>query len=396
MAQDESAQQDVTGNLDDRVQFLIGEDGDQQDAVILESYEVTRSILTQPCAFSVRLGWGGVTKDLLGTFKPHLPVQLVVNDAIQMTGNVDDIEASGEVGATEVSLHGRDALAPLHDAFIEEELSLSNATYAQLVEKALDATLDDWALTYSNEDNRKLVTGIGVKQTAALNLDPTQGATGPTAKVLKAHMGDRWYEYVKRQLDRAGLFLWATGNGHFVLSAPNAKQLPAYRILRRRGQTRNEVNVISARYRNATSMRYSECVIYGRGGGRKFGRTKIAGKFVDDEMTALGFKRPLVLRDINVTNEEQAVFYARRKLAESRRAGWNLTYTVAGHTIPNLVGSERAVWAPDTVVNVVDDEFGLNDNYYLEKVVFRRNPQTTTELTLMRGADLVFALGEVD
>lgn len=388
-------QQSVTGDLDDRVRLTFtSPDGKQNDAPILESYEFTRAILTQPSAFSVRLGWGNVTKDLLSVLTPQLPTQLVINDCIQATGFLDDVEASGEVGATEISLHGRDALARMHDAFIEAELSLTDSTYAQLVERALAETTADWTLFYTNEDNRKLTTGIGVKQTGAPNVDPTQSSKGPVAKQLKAKIGERWYEFVKRQLDRAGLFLWCGGQGEFILTAPNANQAPIYRILRRRGQTRNEVNVISARFRNATSQRFSECKIYGRGGGKKFGRTKVSGIFVDEEMTALGLKRPLVLHDDNVTNEEQAVFYARRKIAESIRNGWNLTYTVAGHTIPSLQTGQRAVWAPDTIVTIDDDEFGLSDNYYIEKVTFRRNPATTTELTLLRPDSLVFATGE--
>jgi prophage tail gpP-like protein len=389
------ADESVTGDLDDRVRLTFtSPDGTKNDAPILESYEFTRAILTQPSAFSVRLGWGNVTKDLLSVLTPQLPTQLVINDCIQATGFLDDVEASGEVGATEISLHGRDALARMHDAFIEAELSLTDSTYAQLVERALAETTADWTLFYTNEDNRKLTTGIGVKQTGAPNVDPTQSSKGPVAKQLKAKIGERWYEFVKRQLDRAGLFLWCGGQGEFILTAPNANQAPIYRILRRRGQTRNEVNVISARFRNATSQRFSECKIYGRGGGKKFGRTKVSGIFVDEEMTALGLKRPLVLHDDNVTNEEQAVFYARRKIAESIRNGWNLTYTVAGHTIPSLQTGQRAVWAPDTIVTIDDDEFGLSDNYYIEKVTFRRNPATTTELTLLRPDSLVFATGE--
>ena len=78
-------------------------------------------------------------------------------------------------------------------------------------------------------------------------------------------------------------------------------------------------------------------------------------------------------------------------MAESRRAGFNLTYTVAGHTFPTLGTGERGVWTPDTVVDVDDDEFGLYGSFYVEQVGFRRQPQTTTELTLLRPADLVFA-----
>src|SRR5262249_54808500 len=161
---------------------------------------------------------------------------------------------------------------------------------------------------------------------------------------------EQQYAHVKRILDRAGLFLWATARGDFVLSAPNAKQKPSYRIVRQRGNDRNAVNVTNARHKNETTGRFSEALIFARGGGRKFGRQNTAGQFVDDEMVTFGYNRPLVFKDANVTNPEQAEFYARRKLAEARRAGWQLVYTVAGHTTPSLNGGQRAVWAPDTVV----------------------------------------------
>jgi prophage tail gpP-like protein len=95
------------------------------------------------------------------------------------------------------------------------------------------------------------------------------------------------------------------------------------------------------------------------------------------------------VRDVNVSTDEQAEFFARRKLAESRRTGWQLTYTVAGHSTRAIGGLGRAVWTPDTVVEVEDDEFGLRDLFYIEAVDFRR-PPTTTTLTLMRTGDLVF------
>ena len=57
---------DVTGDLDDRVSVRLGPlapGGDAFDAPILESYEVTRSLLTQPTTFSARFGWGDVARD---------------------------------------------------------------------------------------------------------------------------------------------------------------------------------------------------------------------------------------------------------------------------------------------------------------------------------------------
>lgn len=381
--------QDVTGDLDDRVSLELN----GKDAPILESYEVEKSILTQPARLRARIGWGGVTRDLLDVLPPNLPIRVFIGDVPCFIGALDGWEATDDAGATQIDLRARDNLAPLHDAFIEAELAVKNLTYAQLVEKALGETVGDFTLFFTNESNRTLTAGTTIRQTTAPTVDPQQAVTGPVQRVLQAHIGERWYEYVKRQLDHAGLFLWSAGDGSFILSTPNSSQAPTYRILRRRGQTRNEVNVLRAALRNDTSGRYTEAVIHGRGGGRKFGRSHTQGTFTDDEMLRFGFKRPLVLRDINVTNNEQAAFYARRKLAETRRAGFSLMYTVAGHTIPSAIRtSERAVWIPDTIVNVTDEEYGIEEDFWIERCVYRRSSAgTTTELTLMRPADLVFA-----
>lgn len=366
-----------------------------EEIVYSESYDVTKSILSQPAQFSMRLGYGGIIKDLIPKVRPNSEVQLFIGDVLQMTGRIDGYEIGQDTGGTELTVFGRDALAALHDAFIEAEFSLTDATYETIVSKALDTVVGPHTLFFTNDANRKLTSGIGTK---AVGGDVTQRATGATQKVVRARIGERWYEYLKRQLDRAGLFLWAGGNGEFVLAEPNAKQAPAYRVIRRRdiGETiLKPGNVIRVRHRNDTSCRFTEAKMYGRGGGKKFGNVKTKAVFVDSEMVAYGFNRPLVARDTNVTNDEQAQFYARRKLAESRRQGWSLTYTLAGHMIPSLVTNTMAVWTPDTVVDVQDEELGISGNHWIERVRYARSSSgTTTEITLMRPDDLVFATGE--
>jgi hypothetical protein len=54
-------------------------------------------------------------------------------------------------------------------------------------------------------------------------------------------------------------------------------------------RSRNAVNVTRVAYRNASEGRYTDATVYARGGGKKFGRTKLGGHFVDDE------SRPRVL-----------------------------------------------------------------------------------------------------
>lgn len=389
---------EANGQIDDRVRIELA----NRTIEIVESYEVRSDVLTVPAAWSVRMGYGEAVRTLIPLVQPGAPFKLYIGPVLQQTGQIDGYSASADVGATELNVTGRDALAPLHDAYVTSEISIKDATYRDIVAWALYRTLGPdrpFVLGYTNETNRKIVTGVGVKQVAPLP-DASQveiEATTPKAirVAVQAKLGEREYEFVKRQLDRAGLFLWAGANGDFIVSAPNAKQLPTYEIKRQRGATRSFVNATSARYTNNTVPRFSEVIVHARGGGRKFSRSKTKGSYADPEMAGYGFHRPLVVRDVNVATAEQAEFYARRKLAESIRAGWQLTYTIAGHTLPSLVGGGRAVVAPDTVVRVADDEFGLYGNYYVESCVYRGGPDgRVTEINLLRPDSLVFAEGE--
>lgn len=371
-----------------------------EDLVIVQGYEIRMGVLTQPGSFAVRIGNGSTVLEFIERYPPRTPFELRINGALQMKGFSDGYEVTGPNGASEVTIRGRDVLADLHDAYVTADVSYKDTTYADIVIAQLGEVGFTGKLVFDNAANRKVRSGVNVKQVAPpRDSEKEESApdaqSGPTTKALQAKVGERRYDFCKRILDRAGLFLWATANGDVVLSEPNAKQAPVARLVRQRGQPINAVNILSMRHRNETTRRYSEAVIYGRGGGRVFGRQKSKGKFTDDEMVALGYERPMVHRDSNVTNDQQAEFYARRVLAETRRAGWQLVYTVAGHSIESLAGG-RAVWCPDTVADVQDDEIGLHSSLWLESVTFKRDPKTTTELACMRFDDLVFAKGEAE
>lgn len=412
------------GDLDDRVRLVLGDD----ELLITESYDVHQGVLTQPSAFSLRLGYGGLIADLIAKYDPGTKFQLYIGDALRFTGFTDDDVAAGETGATKWTITGRDVLARLHDKYIPADKTYTNHTYEEFVFAVIKDALGDAAVIAStNVGNRltlaglagtstgggtstkkttPIVAGIGINPTAAAVVsaaiaqqgaagDPAPDAAQPaksSAPAMQAKAGERYYDFLKKELDRAGLCLWATADGEaYVLTAPDGQQRPIGRLVRKRGTSGNVVNVLTGRRTRATSKRFSEVLIFARGGGGKTGRTTSQAKYEDSEMQGWGFDRPFVVRDHKCANAKQAEYLARRKMAESRRAGFTLVYTVAGHTFPALGTGERAVWTPDTVIDVDDDEFNLHGSFYLEQVAFRRNPQTTTELTLLRPEDLVFA-----
>lgn len=440
--------------LDDRVRIALG----GTDVRIFEQYEVKHSFFTSPSAFACRIGSGDFMRELTALYPPNTPYELRVAEIVQHTGRLDGYGPEDSSGATAVSLRGRDGLAPLHDAYILADRSFSNASFVELTSLVLQAVgIDEFTLSGDNAANRAAVSGtrsfsrlvdnpsqatrealarLEKQQASAVAANPTafyvpitpgqvptlvrQGVTvtsaptkptveivtigappGAQAKPLQAKAGGRWWELLHKEYRRGGLFLQAAGDPlTFILGQPNTTQAPLYGLYRQRGAPANAVNVLRARHQNETTRRYARYIVRGRAGGstKKAGRSQIGAEVVDEEMTALGYTKAWAHVDAEAKNAKRAEFLARRKMAEDRRAGWSLGYTVLGHTAPILGGSgleERAIWTVDTMVQVRDDEYGINGDFWIESVTLRgSNSGTTTELVLHRPEDLVF--GEPD
>jgi prophage tail gpP-like protein len=392
---------DELGELEDSVRLTLGGDA----VKIYGRYEVASSVFEQPAAFSMKLGSTGTARELAKRYPPHTPFALQIAGRTIQTGRLDGCTLSTSGGGTDIALRGRDALAPLYDAFIASERSFSNTSYLELLKDVLKLIgLSDVQVKPDNIANRKAISGAKTITAKPLNQDQfnvitneqytlTSGGTGKTViNTLKAKLGERWHQFLESELKKAGLFLWAGADGALRIARPTADQAPLYRIIHRRGTNRDTSNVISAELRNDVAQRYTRAVVYGRGGGRKFGRTKIRAELVDPEISKLlgGVDRKeIVYHESECDSVKAAEFMARRRIAEANRNGWELVYTVSGHTVPGLQ-SGRLVWTPDTVVDVEDDELGVNGPYYIASVTFERGPETTTKLSLMRPQDLVF------
>lgn len=401
-------------------------DGDTVPIAV--DYEVHAGVLTIPAAFSMTVGHGGLVAELAANYPPETPFELEINGTVFARGETDGYSLAGQ-SASVIAIKGRDILRRIVKKQIRSERSFAEKSFIDLTRLALeDVGLGDREIRTDNIANRKAITGTQ-KIKVPPKPDPTQeqpktfeeteteapGEPAPPKtrtvhKTIKAEVGTTWWEFLAEQYRRAGLFLWSTADGNFVLARPNGNQAPLYRILRRRDGSGEpgKVTVLGLpSFANDTTNRYSECQVVGRGGGGKQGRARVSATHFDDEMIALlnpleadradGGKRqePMIIRDDKVRTKAQAAFLARRKVAEWRRSSWALSYTVAGHTAP-AIGGGRAIWAPDTVVEVIDDELGIEGPMYVESVVYRRKPETTTEIKLMRCEDLIFAEEDFD
>jgi prophage tail gpP-like protein len=396
---------DQIGALGDTIALVLN----GERVVTAESWEHTESILAQPSAFSMRLGHGGVAMELFQRYPKGTPFELYIGGIRQGTGKVDAVSADQpEKGATQVTFRGRDALAKLHDTYIDAQVGIAVATYPDLVWVALQkcklapsGPILPGILRVDNVANRQLKAGVPIAailphRTVQQILDDA-GLGGASAGVVHttplARTNETWLRFLSRYLDRAGLMVWASADGSFVLGAPNGNQPPTYTLVRRTGDVNRGANVLGMHHEDDATNRHTEAIVYGRGGGKALGRTKSKGAYVDQEMIDAGYDpQPLVFRDTHCHTDAEGAYYARRKIAEERRAGWRLEYRIAGLTLPYAGdgGNSRAVIIPDTIVSVHDEELGIDGPFYIETVVRSRTPATTTTIRLMRPEDLVF------
>lgn len=390
---------DSIGSVKDSVELVLGGQFTVKDAL---SYEVECSVFSQPAAFSLEFGWGDTAGELIQRFPKGTAFQLRIAGVPIQTGQIDAIGSTGGNNGATVHVRGRDAMRALFkDTFLAEK-SYSEATYYDLTRKMLEAVdLGEVKLHADNSANRKAITGHTVVETKAIEPSNTveieQTTTSGQRKVfyntIKAQLGERRYDFLKRHYEKAGLFLWAAGDGSFVLSRPNGDQKPGYSVIRGRGQTRNDVNVESDSFEDDTAERYAKYIVYGRTGKGKKGRVKCRGEWVDPELSALGFTETKSILSQEIKSDKEAAFSARREGAMQIRNGWRLEYVFAGHLMPSLFDRGAwAIWAPDTVCHVSDQELGLFDDYYVSDVTFRRDEGsgTTTRVKLMRRDGLVF------
>jgi len=379
--------------IDDTVQLII----DGKATAICESYEIKVAVMTQPAAFSLRLGWSDVAKTLLDICRPGLGFQLKINDVLIQSGIIDSRGVPGG-NSTVVEIKGRDYMRKLMNCHTEEDISFTEKTYYDITRRVMNLVgLDHHELVAGNGANRIAVTKAAVaavpaeEQVRVIETGlPSTGGSKMEYKWLKAKVGQRWYDWLQEQYRLAGLFLWCAGDGKFILSTPGFLTEPSYVAVRQRGVDRNAVNVLRHSFKDDTTNRHAQYIVYGRFGRGKGGRNRIRGEYVDPEMVNYGFSDVITYHDDHISTTAQAEYLARRYASEERRSGWELSYTFEGHHTPALIGTGSAVWGPDTVAKVQDDELGITGPHYLESTTFSMNPQKETTVELIRPADLLY------
>jgi prophage tail gpP-like protein len=384
---------DQIGNADDTVDIQLGSD----DPIMARNWVIEEKVLSQPATWTIDIGHGSNALVFFARYKPGTPFTLRVAGNPQLSGVTDRRRIAGKRGnaGTSLVISGRDVTAPLFNAHVEADKSFQNTTYANMTRRALtEAGLEPNKLVLSNTANRNLKAGYPITETQPpVTVDGNQtvpDTVGASAAQLQARFGERWLEFLRRHFDRAGLMLWGGADGSFILTAPNASLQPTYELYR--NLDKRNTNVLDWEVDDDTTNRFASVRVAGRGGGRAFGTVKAIGTYADEEMASYGFAQAFTVRDVNTQTADQAGYLARRKIAEARREGWRVSYTVPGHTLPivGTNGQARAIITVDTTIKIVDELAGIEGTFYIEAIRRERAPQTQTTMRLMRPQDVVF------
>ena len=384
----------------DAVTLRLGGDA----PVLVKAYEVKAEVLVQPAAFACELiPDTPALASLMAKYPPRTPFELEVAGRTCQVGYTDGFSTGSDGGGTTLTIFGRDVIAMLFDAEVPSHRSFApETTYARMVLTAMqEAGMGDVSLLHTNDAWRTIRSGAGQPLAEERKTDAVRGnvpdESGKITKLeLRAHVGEKWLSFLRRYLDRAGLFLWAGPAGFVILAAPNSNQRPLGTI-RYTCATNDPPDGYAkvGRFSFRTEDRHARYKVYSRGGGGKAGVATVMGSYDDPEMLAMGFAKEAAYRDVNAMTKAHADLYARRKAAEERRRGWSLEYVVPGHSWAGRTTAGRFVWAPDTMVQVEDSVHGISAALYVEGVTFRQDAGgRTTTLRLMRPEDLLFGLDE--
>lgn len=434
----------------DTIELLV------EDRVLLvaQEYDVQISFFKVPSVFSLTVGSNKTTLDLMRQVQPGMKFALRVNGVVVFVGFIDGYESLGS-GGTTLTIAGRDAVSQLVRAHVEDERSFTNATYLDLAEAAAKASGIAEPTIYADvASQRAAVTGTPVVETVkkqSLKLRDAAGAQGSSLEVvavtpdgsaydvvevrqgrtevstvvnqtinrvtgykterpIKWDAGESYFAALKKETDRAGVFLRAgvdpTGKDPYVflLSAPDPHQRAQFNLLNTRDPERAADNVVLCERqggRYVMTGRHSEYVVLGQAGGGKDGRKQVRGSCTDEEALAgLPLPAKMVHKDPKAKSSRQANFTARKMCAEARRANRTFPYRIKGrHSLPLAADPrESGLPMPDTVVYLRDDEIGVDGDMWVESVRFHKSvgDGTYTDLTLLDPTDLVFGEDELD
>lgn len=314
--------------------------------------------------------------------RPDCKVQILVDGALQLTGWIDQVDASiTSRDGLSIGVQGRDVLAALCDANVHPDSAIKKKTLVQLVEGLLKFHYPIDAiptLFTDNNSNREVLTGVkGYFKGKSRKKIQTE------IDYCKPQVNEGAFEFAARNLRRFGMWMWASSDGNVVVSGPDYDQSPAYRIIHREGE--KKVTVERARYTWSTQQAPSFVVVRSKSTSKEFERSAVQG-VVADESRKLFIPRYIV--HDQATDDAQAQAFAEQELTEATKNAKVYHCMLRGHRDLD----SGAIYAIDTVVHIEDDYLGVYEDMYVKERTFHKGLQGTfTELKCVPKGSIRFS-----
>ena len=386
------------------------------------SYSFNSHFLTPTDGWHFNVGDETISDKLLQALTPGQSVQLKVDDLIQASGFVDRVDIrSDRSGGTEVSIAGRDVLAPAVDANIDPRMRFSEG---QTLEQILFAIFQQFgfnAMVVDDEANLNVMRG----QTRGIKTSKKgKPLKSFITHQLKPYPHEGAFAFASRLTQRHGLWIWPSADGKaLIVGKPIFDQEASYALRHKRGAAGVDNNVVSSSVCRDGTDQPSIIVATGYGAGGAFPRSSLKAIAIN-ELTAYGpdgdfvpvvkqvlkdnpeavridvrtdfghealvpskVARPLYLHDDESKTPEQLANYVRRELALRQRKAFTGHYIVEGHK------NSGAPWTVNSIVDIDDDVSNVHGAFWILSRTFnkdRTGTGTRTELEIIRPNTLAF------
>lgn len=383
------------------------------------SYTFNSTFLTPSDAFSFTIGDPSIPAGVAGQIREGMGVQLLIAGRAICTGYLDEVhyEASTS-GGTVLTCSGRDVLGDAIDATVAPSLVF---TPTQKLGDIIESVMLPFGFfnepLVDNEDNRNLITGNKFGYRVNKGRSSKRGRRSKTAGQAvasftnyqaKPHDHEGAYEFCERLAKRAGLHIWATGDGKdLVVGRPSFDQQALFSAKRLRGVANGaHNNVLSGSVTRSRKDQFSAIIAGGGGGGGNVSRATnqvimindlvardvsgaiapeaqaliraypkaylikpddLDGQVTPGKLNAFRRAKPLHLFDAEARDPEQLKNFVIREMAHRQKTAISASYEFSGH------GQNGVTWAVDTIVNVEDDVADLHEPMWIDSVSFSKS-----------------------
>jgi len=252
-----------------------------------------------------------------------------------------------------------------------EETSIKDFILA--VYRTIGATESDFV--FEADVARDLITGRA-----------TKGGRSPTdlepIKVDQARVRapETVHAAVDRHLRRHGFMHWDGPDGKIVVGEPDDEQDPLYYLRLLRGEGAQN-NVLSVNRTQDIGTAATLLGVFGQGGGTEFSKAQFQSVEANEDLTNLGFIRPVLIIDESIRTEELAARRARREMGQRSRSLDSWQIEADGLSFRD--GREFIPYAPDTVCDIlVETHGGAVGRYYVEATQLRLDPHMGAKSSL--------------